>query len=579
VSPDPGGSFFERSPDPVVRFAFEDGEAVVRAVNPAFAETFARPAERVVGEPLDGVVEPVGRDASHAEALGRGEAVETELRCRTADGVGVFLVRSTATDEDGGYAVYTEISEHKRVEERFSALVNSSTDVLTILDREGTVAYVSPSVEEVLGCTPDELVGDRALDWVHPEDRDAVVEEFFEDPAEWSGETRTTTYRFRDLEGGWRAVEAVGRSRVDDPAVEGVVINARDVTDRERRKQELETFETVVKTVPVGVLVLDEKANVEWINERGAAIIGMDPGELAGLHFVELVEEGIVEPEIVEEYQGIVRDLVSSSTDAETKISEVRIRPVGTDEERIVDAHFGLLPFEEEYRGTVNVFHDITERKRYERALEEKNDRLEEFASFVSHDLRNPLNVAQGYAAEAAESGDPDAVAEVQTSLERMEQLIGELLTMARKGRSVGTVDPLRLADVVEAAWATVETGDATLSTALPADPMIRADESLLRQLFENLFRNSAEHAGPAASVTVGTLDGGFYVADDGPGIDPGDRETVFELGYTTREGGTGFGLGIVEQVADAHGWSVDLVESEAGGARFEVTGVEFLDG
>jgi signal transduction histidine kinase len=76
-------------------------------------------------------------------------------------------------------------------------------------------------------------------------------------------------------------------------------------------------------------------------------------------------------------------------------------------------------------------------------------------------------------------------------------------------------------------------------------------------------------------TVTVGGLPDGFYVADDGEGVPPADRDRVFERGYTTGDG-TGLGLSIVEQIVGAHGWSVRATESEDGGARFEITGVEF---
>ena len=110
-----------------------------------------------------------------------------------------------------------------------------------------------------------------------------------------------------------------------------------------------------------------------------------------------------------------------------------------------------------------------------------------------------------------------------------------------------------------------------------------QSDRSRLRTLLENLFRNAVDHGGER--VAVGLLDGadaeapgrghtGFYVADDGPGIAPDEREDVFEYGYTTAEDGTGFGLAIVRSVAEAHDWSVAVTESRQGGARFEVTDV-----
>jgi signal transduction histidine kinase len=128
---------------------------------------------------------------------------------------------------------------------------------------------------------------------------------------------------------------------------------------------------------------------------------------------------------------------------------------------------------------------------------------------------------------------------------------------------------------VVENCWVTVETPAADL--VLETSATIRADRSRLQQLLENLIRNAVEHGGEDVTVTVGDLDAGFYVADDGPGIALEDREQIFESGYTTTDGGTGFGLRIVREIADAHDWSVSVTSSDQGGARFEVTGVEVV--
>ncbi len=137
----------------------------------------------------------------------------------------------------------------------------------------------------------------------------------------------------------------------------------------------------------------------------------------------------------------------------------------------------------------------------------------------------------------------------------------------------MGELESVGLADVAERSWQTVETGSATLETH--ATHTLSADRSQLQELFENLYRNAVEHGGDEVTVHVGTMDDGFYVADTGPGVSESDREEVFEAGYSTAEDGTGFGLRIVEQVANAHGREVTVTESEHGGARFEVTGTE----
>ncbi|PSQ16582.1 hypothetical protein BRD00_10515 [Halobacteriales archaeon QS_8_69_26] len=109
--------------------------------------------------------------------------------------------------------------------------------------------------------------------------------------------------------------------------------------------------------------------------------------------------------------------------------------------------------------------------------------------------------------------------------------------------------------------------------------PRDDADPGRLEHVFENLFRNAVEHGGDDVTVTVGALDGGFYVADDGPGIPEDRREEVFDVGTSTAADGTGFGPTIVRHIVETHGWRVRVAESEDGGARFEVTGVEVPTG
>ena len=125
-------------------------------------------------------------------------------------------------------------------------------------------------------------------------------------------------------------------------------------------------------------------------------------------------------------------------------------------------------------------------------------------------------------------------------------------------------------------AWETVDTHGATLVTQ--ADTILIADRSRLHQLIENLIRNAIEHGGEAVTVTIGDRANGFYVADDGPGIPVNERDEVFETGYSTREDGTGFGLNIVREIVDAHGWGIAVAESAEGGARFEITDVDLAE-
>lgn len=214
-----------------------------------------------------------------------------------------------------------------------------------------------------------------------------------------------------------------------------------------------------------------------------------------------------------------------------------------------------------------------SELKDRELHLERQNERLEEFANVVSHDLRNPLNVASGRLELARDDCDSEHLSHVENAHERMEALIADLLTLARQGQTQPDPSIVQLADLVESCWASVQTQNATLR--VETDSAIRAEESRLRQLFENLFRNGVEHGTPDVTITVGDLDDGFYIEDDGPGIPPDQRDAVFNTGHSTSEHGTGFGLSIVTQVVEAHDWEILVTDGTNGGARFEVTRVE----
>jgi signal transduction histidine kinase len=223
--------------------------------------------------------------------------------------------------------------------------------------------------------------------------------------------------------------------------------------------------------------------------------------------------------------------------------------------------------------GRMLLFSEVTDSERHRRELERRNERLSQFASVLSHDLRNPLNVAQGRVALVRERTDSDDLASVGRALDRMEVLIADILALARQGETIGDTERVALRAVAEEAWENVDTGGASLTVA--RSRRLDADRTRLVQLFENLFRNAVEHAGDASEVVVYATDAGFAVEDDGPGIPEDRRESVFEPGETTAEDGTGFGLAIVRSIADAHGWTVTVGDSETGGARFEVRGVD----
>jgi signal transduction histidine kinase len=215
------------------------------------------------------------------------------------------------------------------------------------------------------------------------------------------------------------------------------------------------------------------------------------------------------------------------------------------------------------------------ERHRQEAELRRQNERLDKFVSVVSHDLRNPLNVAQGRAEMLREEYDDSNLDNVTWALNRMETLIEDLLTLARQGGSIGSVERIDIVSLVHDCWRNIEAEHADI--VVDAECAMSADENRLKQLLENLFRNAIDHNDEPVTITVSIdeEEGVLYIEDDGVGIPAEDRDRIFEGGYSTLTGGTGFGLMIVEEIVNAHGWTISVSDSTEGGARFEIAGIE----
>jgi len=332
-------------------------------------------------------------------------------------------------------------------------------------------------------------------------------------------------------------------------------------------------YETLFEESPVmAVTTRNESGHpiVEGCNRRFLERLGYDRRSVTDRSLEQfctpesrrkLIEEGGYSRALADEFTQEKRTLVT----ADDETVETLLRAVPREDEN------------GETIGTFALYVDISERER----LERENKRLDEFASVVSHDLRNPLTVVKGRAQLAGEKYDDDDVDAIIEAASRMEELIDDLLLLARQGEAVDETRPVRLPSLAEECWGLVDTDAATLE--LRTDLVVEADGSRLQQLLENLFRNAVEHAPPAGApadeltVTVGALEwtAGFYVEDDGTGVPPSERDSIFEAGYSTDKKSTGFGLSIVAEIAEAHGWDLSLAESDDGGARFEIAGVD----
>ncbi len=577
---------------------------------------------------------------------------------------------------------------------RIYRALETAQEGISLLDADGRFVNVNDTYADLYGYNPDEMLG---MHWeaIYPDDE---VRKVYNDilpgvdkGGNWSGETT--------------GLRADGSTFIEDHSLSktaggGLVCTIRDITAEREREQLVERYRSVVEDAfgesEVGVFILDSSSKVVWSNQAVTDYFGLEGITADGKEMTGLVERHlkhrVAQPEAFTErvigvYEGNASDEVfevhvQPEEDRDERYLQHRSQPidsgkyaggrlelyyditerkrreqelhrskerleaamtvgsVGTwdwnigDDEMVADAAladlFGIDPelaqdgipletfldsihegdreeaeaaiertletgdeLEMEYRvrnadgevrwvmargkveydgdGTPVCFSgalsDVTERKKRE-------EKLEQFANVLSHDLRNPLAIAQMYLGEARRNGDEESFDEIEQAHTRMETMIENLLSMARGNQSSEECLPISFETVAERAWSQTETTNASLHVA-EFDGQVVADSDRLQAAFENLFRNAIEHGGTDVSVRIGRLDDGFYVADSGPGIPPEKREAVLKYGYSDSNG-TGFGLGIVNEVIDAHGWGVSVTEASDGGARFEVRGVEF---
>jgi len=343
----------------------------------------------------------------------------------------------------------------------------------------------------------------------------------------------------------------------------------------------------VVEEIDSGVLVYGRDGTVYDYNERAASLLALSPDVLEtdvrtvlADSALELAFPASVAPRATSHEQttgGVPGDRTAAVSDGgvDSLAAYLDGRTVAVEGEdgpsylelQLSDLHDAAAG----QPSRVVLLYDVSDRERRKRALEEKNEFLDEFASVVSHDVATPLGVIENKARLVEVTGDPSHAADIYEATERVQALVDELRNLAREGVQVGETTTVDLETVAHEAWTSVESTDAALTVA--DSRTVEADRSRLRQLFENLFRNAVDHAtgDESVEIEVKTTASSFSVADDGPGIPRSEREQVFEQGYTTTEDGSGLGLAIVRRIVEGHGWTVRATESDAGGARFVV--------
>lgn len=487
----------------------------------------------------------------------------------------VRICRSDATERIAEYTTTTNVipGEHlivlrdvtdqraqqqqlKETTERLEATIDASPDPIVCVDCSGAIQMWNPAAERTFGWTEDEVLGEQP-----PMLSDESLESFNDclDAALSGNRVEEREARRRSKSGDILDVSiSTAPIRGLDGDISGMVAVVKDISERKRRERELEVKTRAIEKAPVSTVITDasEPTNpIIYTNEAFEQLTGYTEAESVGRNCrflqgpktdsdtVKAIREAIATED------PISVEILNYRRDGTTFWNQNTLAPV-VDDSGTVTHYVGFQQ-------------DITDRRNREQELAQ-----------VAHDLQNPLTVASGHLEMVTDASCSEHIEAASQALSRMDDLITDVLSLARQERPIDETESVELSSIVTQCWRWIDTDTAALS--IEDEMTFIADTSRLKQLLENLFGNALDHGGSAVTVRVGTINGanGFYVADDGTGIPDNEQSRVFESGYSTSEDGTGLGLPIVKEIADAHDWTVDVTESSEGGARFEFRGL-----
>lgn len=278
-------------------------------------------------------------------------------------------------------------------EQRFKALVQDGSDLIAILDEAGHYSYVSPTSKAVLGIEADFFIGKNAFEFIHEEDRDRVTGLL---ASAIIGKTvKVPPYRFKDANNTYRWIETIITNMLDHPAVEGIVANSRDVTERiENEKtirESVERYNIVSKATSDAIWDWDVTRNIILWNKGIKGIFGFKEQLYPSEWWNEQVH-----PDDREKTKKIVDKMVGRKKSRLSR--EFRFRCADGNYKYVLDRVFLLYDVEGNLLRMTGAMQDITERVAYTKAIEDQNERLRQISWEHSHILRAPLSSVLGLA-------------------------------------------------------------------------------------------------------------------------------------------------------------------------------------
>ncbi|HWS48193.1 MAG TPA: PAS domain S-box protein [Acidimicrobiia bacterium] len=587
-----------------------DPDGAVSYISPSAARRLGYDGEIRVGTNVFDFVHPddlqrVREVLASIPGLDPGQRISVELRVAHGDGswhdfevvvsdgsddpavAGIVCNARDVTDLRNARA---QVSVYER---RFEAMLANLSDLISVIDANGNMSYLSPATRRLLGRNADDRLGASILDFVHPDDLEATTQRLH-DALLVPGLIAPFETRVLHEDGTYRIFEVRANNLLHDPAVNGIIVNSRDITDRVNAEAALRAnerlYRTIVETANEGIWMSDANNVTTFVNRRMAEMLGVQPGDMIGRNPFDFVNDDGLR---------LANDNLEHRRRGESGQFDFEfVRDDGTSFWAMVSAS-PLIDENGTYHGSIGLITDLTERmwaeaelraavvEREHNRAELERHRLEaeldqarrleslgRLAAGIAHDFNNLMGVILNYASVAAKQlteNEPAA-----QDLARIQRAAEQAADVTRKLLVFGHADPVHpevfdlnelVADLAELIGGSFGDEVGVVAQLAAERCPVEADRSQIEQLVTNLLLNARDALPSGGTITVTTAcetdaaaarEGEtrdhvvLTIADNGVGMEPEVPKRAFEPFFTTKpaERGSGLGLATVHTIA-----------------------------
>lgn len=479
-------------------------------------------------------------------------------------------------------------------EKRFRALIENNSDLIVLVDESGMVKYASPANERILGFTEAEVIGKSGFEFIHPEDF-AAVSSMFEHLRAVPNEVATAQFRSRHKSGGWRWLECTGKNMLDDPAIQAIITNSHDITNRREAQEALERSEEKYRQFfeedLSGAFISSVDGTMLACNQQYAHIFGYDS-----------IEEVLATPASQfysddgdrEKFLALMKEnkkLENYEEDAKRKDGRLI---------HLIENIIGKFDEQGELEQIRGYVMDVTQRRLLEEHLRQaqKMESVGTLAGGIAHDFNNILGIIMGYTSiieriPGLPPGVEPSLETINKAVHRGAGVVRQLLTFARKGEvSVESIDVNHVVEELTGMLRETFPRSINLSVHLTDHKLrILADHTQLVQAMLNLCVNARDAMPDGGTLTIVTdvrsgnllkqtnreaLSAPYAyvtVSDTGHGMSEEVRKRVFEPFFTTKAAGKGTGLGmaVVYGIVNAYNGLIEIESVEGKGTTFHI--------